>query len=231
MKRERMIEWLEQGSIALPKLLVNNYSRLGLNESEFMLLVHVHLSIESGNPFPTPEEISNKMSITEYDCMDILRKLIQRGFLKIEINEHSEMIGEKYTLQPLWERILLLFQQDEQHDLKMQSKHMEANLYILFEQEFGRPLSPIEIETLSIWVDQDHHDPILIKAALKEAVLSGKMNFRYIDRILFDWKKKGIKSTQEAKLQGQRVRQNNTKTSRSAQVDVEKSVNHWSNQE
>ena len=45
------------------------------------------------------------------------------------------------------------------------------------EEEFGRPLSPLECETLAIWQDQDQHDAILIKHALKEAVLSGKLSF------------------------------------------------------
>ncbi len=49
-----------------------------------------------------------------------------------------------------------------------------------------------------MWMDQDEHDPTIIKAALREAVLSGKLNFRYIDRILFEWKKNGIKTIEQA---------------------------------
>ena len=45
----------------------------------------------------------------------------------------------------------------------------------------------------AIWQDQDQHDAILIKHALKEAVLSGKLSFRYIDRILFEWKRTASK--------------------------------------
>lgn len=72
-----------------------------------------------------------------------------------------------------------------------QQVQAEKSLYALFEDEFGRPLSPLEGETLSIWMDQDHHDAEMIRLALREAVLSGKLNFRYIDRILFEWKRKG----------------------------------------
>jgi DNA replication protein len=82
----------------------------------------------------------------------------------------------------------------------------EQDLYTCFEQEFGRPLSPLECETLAIWIDQDHHDPTIIKAALREAVISGKMNFRYIDRILFEWKKQGIETLEQARDYGQRFR-------------------------
>ncbi len=75
----------------------------------------------------------------------------------------------------------------------------KGQLFNRFEEEFARPLSPIEAETLSMWLDQDHHSPALIMAALREAVVSAKLNFRYIDRILFEWKRNGVKSLDQAK--------------------------------
>ena len=44
-----------------------------------------------------------------------------------------------------------------------------------------------------MWEDRDQHHPNLIQAALREAVMSGKLNFRYIDRILFEWKRMVLK--------------------------------------
>ena len=86
----------------------------------------------------------------------------------------------------------------------------ESDLYTCFEKEFGRPLSPFECESLAMWMDDDHHDPIIIKAALRESVMSGKLNFRYIDRILFEWKKNGIKTIEQAKNHGRKFRQKQT---------------------
>ena len=71
-----------------------------------------------------------------------------------------------------------------------QVKKEEGEIYKLFEQEFGRLLSPMEYETIGMWFDQDKHSSALIRLALKEAVLSQKLSLRYIDRILFEWKKK-----------------------------------------
>ncbi len=58
MKKKIMLQWFEQGSIAIPKLLMMHYKKLGLNETEFMVVLHVHTFLESGNSFPTPSEIS-----------------------------------------------------------------------------------------------------------------------------------------------------------------------------
>ncbi|MBM7661288.1 DNA replication protein [Bacillus mesophilus] len=229
MKKEKMIEWFEQGSIAIPKLLLNNYSKLGLNESEFILIIHVHSYIESGNTFPTPHEIASKMTLPVNQCADLFRKLLQKGFMKIEDHESDGVRGERYSLQPLWEKILMLFLQETKDEDKETRRSLESKLYSIFESEFGRPLSPIEIETLSIWLDQENHDPVLIKAALRESVLSGKMNFRYIDRILFEWKRNGVTSVEKAQEFGQKVRQH--QPSKLRQTQVKSGTFNWLDQE
>lgn len=57
MDKEKFIEWMEQGTVSIPKLLMTNYATLGLNETELMTLLHIHMALEGGNAFPTPEEI------------------------------------------------------------------------------------------------------------------------------------------------------------------------------
>ena len=107
MKKKMMLQWFEQGSIAIPKLLMMHYKKLGLNETEFMVVLHVHTFLESGNSFPTPSEISERMTITEMKCMEVIQTLIQKGFLSLEGGQRSEaMMCESYSLQPLWEKIL-----------------------------------------------------------------------------------------------------------------------------
>lgn len=81
-----------------------------------------------------------------------------------------------------------------------------ADLFTAFEQEFGRPLSPMECETISAWVDQDRYPDELIRFALKEAVFAGKLHFRYIDRILIEWSRNRVTNTDEAKAHTQKFR-------------------------
>ncbi|MEG0380950.1 MAG: DnaD domain protein, partial [Kurthia sp.] len=67
-------------------------------------------------------------------------------------------------------------------------------------------------ETITMWIDEDRHDIKLIKQALKEAVLNEKMNLKYIDRILFEWKKKNITTSKEAVEQSKKFREHNMKS-------------------
>ena len=60
----------------------------------------------------------------------------------------------------------------------------------LFEEEFGRPLSPNEMEKINEW-NRDNEKKLII-FALREASAYGRLNFPYIDKILYTWKEKGI---------------------------------------
>ncbi len=202
------LAWLQEGNITIPAFLVSHYRNIGLNEYELMLMIHVLSFLEKGNEFPTPKELSARMTISDSECTDILRKLIQSGFIEIIDGYTTEGIRcEKYSLKPLWEKLAEQFLAEQHTEQNQHQQSEETDLYSCFEKEFGRPLSPFECETLAMWMDDDRHDPGIIKAALREAVMSGKLNFRYIDRILFEWKKNGIKTIEQAKNQGRKFRQ------------------------
>ncbi|HBM4134572.1 TPA: DnaD domain-containing protein, partial [Listeria innocua] len=134
------------------------------------------------------------------------------------------MISEQYNLEPLWGKLVAFYENieaDNRQDLEVEQ---QTNLYSLFEAEFGRPLSPMEAEMLSAWVDQDRTSPDLIKEALKEAVISQKLNFRYIDRILLNWSKQGVKTIDDAKRVAEEFHQNGRTSQTINQSEVKKSA-------
>ncbi|MFJ5715762.1 DnaD domain-containing protein [Neobacillus sp. NPDC093127] len=209
--KSNILSWIYEGNITVPALLFSEYRKLNLNEIELVLLLNILTFLEKGHEFPTPEELSARMTISVSDCNEMLRRLIQRGFIEITDEYSNEGIRfEKYSVKPLWGKLVDQFLINNKTNKEMDKKAEETDLYTCFEKEFGRPLSPFECESLGMWMDDDHHDPIIIKAALREAVMSGKLNFRYIDRILFEWKKSGIRTIEQAKNHGQKFRQRQT---------------------
>ncbi|MEW9674740.1 DnaD domain-containing protein [Lentibacillus sp. L22] len=192
MERSIQIQQILLNQLQIPTRLLTNYKSLGLNETEVMLLLQIYRFIFDENDFPTPAELTSFLTISEQECSAMLRKLIQKGFLSIEQTKDEQGIwSEIYSLDPLWEKIF--------STTKSEKEPEEGTIFILFEQEFGRPLSPFEIETVNVWLDEDRLSISLIKAALREAVLMGKLNFKYIDRILREWKKKGIHTVEQAR--------------------------------
>lgn len=203
-QKELLIQWMDEGMVSIPQVLLSNYSRINLSEKELVLLLQIFSCKQKGLLFPTFEELADQMTITAAECSAMLKKLMQQQIISIEQGDTTGF--ESYSLKPLWNKLAdFMLQQSRQVSLH-NAMSEEQDLYSCFEQEFGRPLSPLECETLAIWIDQDYHDPSIIKAALREAVISGKMNFRYIDRILFEWKKKGIETLEQAREYGLRFR-------------------------
>lgn len=66
-------------------------------------------------------------------------------------------------------------------------------IFDFIEKNFGRTLSPIEYEIIGTWEDND-----LTRHAIKEAILNGKYNLKYINAILHSYSKNGIKTVQQA---------------------------------
>ena len=71
-----------------------------------------------------------------------------------------------------------------------------CDIYDKIQVEFGRTLSPSEIEVIKSWVVNGNSRE-LIDAAIREASINKVSNIRYIDKILYDWNSKGIKEIDE----------------------------------
>ncbi len=79
------------------------------------------------------------------------------------------------------------------------------DIFSVFEEEFARPITPMERETISQWLDKDKVGETLVMMALREAVFNNKLNFRYIDKILLDWRTNNLRTKEDVK----RFQQNN----------------------
>ena len=84
----------------------------------------------------------------------------------------------------------------------------DNNIYDIFEKEFGRTLSPVEYEIIGNWRNSDNTDELIL-LALKEAVYNGVNNLRYIDKIIFEWNKKGIKTKEDVENNNKQFKRKN----------------------
>ena len=71
-----------------------------------------------------------------------------------------------------------------------------TSIYDIFETEFGRTISPMEYEIINAWIENGTSEETII-LALKEATYNGVSNLRYIDKIISEWSKKGIKTRED----------------------------------
>lgn len=75
------------------------------------------------------------------------------------------------------------------------------SIYDFVEQNFGRTLNGIEIEMIKEWEDNE-----LTRYAIKQAVLNGKYNIKYINTILVSYKNNSIITVQQAQEEEERFK-------------------------
>jgi len=210
-----IIQLLQAGVTSVSNLLLSSYKRLSLSDEEMILIIHLLSFQQEGNRFPTLQQLEERLSMSHLQLVRVLQNLLKSGFLSIDeyIDPTSGIRHEKYNLDPLYEK-LAAFLQD--HAMAQVSATLEpgwsepASLYSHFEQAFGRPLSPIEIETMHLWREQDGYSEELILTALREAMSVGKLYIRYIDRILLEWQKQKITNAEQARTYSLRFRRQST---------------------
>lgn len=217
----RVRKWTEQKNVSIPSLFFKMYKEIGIHDDEALILLHLLAFQLEDHEFPTPAMLEERCQCSQNEISVHLQHLIQKGLLELKQDvDANGIVFEKFSLYPVWERILSKLEQQETVQNIQLEKIDERSIFTMLEQELGRLLSPIEIETVSMWMDQDQHTPEIIKEAIKEAVLAGKSSLRYIDRILFEWKKKKLKTVDQVHQHSEKFRQHTIKpNAASKQVD------------
>lgn len=166
-----------------------------------MLLLHIMSFIQrDGKFFPTIAELHERTAIPEEQLVKHLQYLVSEKYVDIIVETDDDGFrSERYDLEPLYEKLADCYVREAERQREEEEKKRESGFLTKFEQEFGRPLSPMECELLAKWIDEDKNTEELILAALKEAVFADKLNFRYIDRILLEWQRNRIKTAEQAK--------------------------------
>ncbi|MGL4623751.1 MAG: DnaD domain-containing protein [Culicoidibacterales bacterium] len=203
MDKQLALTLIKNGSISVSRLLIQYYHKLGMSEAELVFLLQIFDFASDANYYPSHQELAIRMGKSVEECLQYMRNLMQKNLLTIETKTYGGIIQESYDVSHLYERLYAqLFEViDEQVEAEkqVQSKQTIADCVALFEQEFGRPLSGMEMEMIGHWAD-DFSAAMLIEA-LREAVLSNVLNFRYIDKILLEWQKKKFVSVEQVQAQ------------------------------
>lgn len=183
---EKMIEIL-RNNITIPRILISRYKELNINEKD--LIVLIYLLNEKDNKF-NPSKISEDLNYNLPEVLEAIETLNKEDLIMIETKKEDNVIEEVINYDNLYKKLAYLIINSEKKE------EPKTNIYDQFENEFSRTLSPIEYELINGWIEADFSEEI-INCALKEAVFNGVSNLRYIDKILYEWKKKGINTKEE----------------------------------
>lgn len=201
-----------EGSTAIPNILLKIYNKIGISDFQMIMLIQmIRLYIEEKELYPSPETLADCMEADPARIKKELASLMEKEIIAVSeyFDSGRKVIFEGYDFEPLFlkisdiwagirakeieesERLLRITVDGRDFDNKKFDDNA-AGLIPIFENEFGRALSPLEIEQIEQWAEE--RDTRLVVEALKQAVLRGKHNFKYINTILMGWKKNNLRT-------------------------------------
>lgn len=157
---------------------------LKLSLEEFLMLTYFD---NDYNSFLNIEDVSKNLGLSLDEAYKIFNNLISRKLIIIESTKDLEgRMIERVSLDNFYDMIV-----EEKVEEKKENKKID--IYSHFESEFGRTITSYEYEIINAWLEKGHSEELIL-GALKEAVYNNVKNLRYIDKILYEWSKKGFKT-------------------------------------
>ncbi len=192
MDSSKVMDILQNGNIVIPLYLLKRYKDLKLELIEFIFLMYLQ---NFGNKFVfDPSKFSKDLNISLEEIMGFISSLTDKGLIQVEVEKNDKgFMEEVIVLDNFYNKLKVLIVGDVQKD---ESDESASVVYNYLEQKFGRTLSSIDYEIVHAWIE-NHFDEELIKRAVDEAVSNGVSTLKYIDRILYEWGKKGIEKVED----------------------------------
>lgn len=193
-------DYLAGGQISVADALFARYADTDLTHPEFVVYLFLLRWLERPDTAVDLDTLAQQVKLSASAVFTVIQSLIQKKavILTTERDATGRAV-DRYDVTPLLERVL-----SAQPSTSTAPTTATAAVYTEIETEFGRPLSPIEQQTIRAWLETDHYAPDLIQLALREAVLNQAYSLRYMDRILLNWEKKHLTTPAQVQAAEQR---------------------------
>lgn len=188
------LDAFKSGNLVLPSALLLHFKELFPSSDDFLVWQFFYLQNTTGIEEMSPSQIAERIGKEISDVNQSISNLTERGLLQyrtIELNGEIELL---FDASLALERLDNLLGAPTSSSDQLTPQNQLKDLVETFQQELGRLLTPFEIEDLTKTLKEDGTSADLIKEALREAVLNGKANWKYIQAILRNWRHEGIKS-------------------------------------
>jgi len=200
---DRLMDLISEKPIIVPKIFLKNYRKLNISSDEFIVILTI---MDMGNKvIYDPISIANELNMDKMMVMEIINNLVEKNILLIISEKNNRKTLEYISLELLYEKIINIIKDVSDIDVVVSNSVFE-----IFEKELGKTLSPMQYEQIKEWIGRGVSEELIIEA-LKEAVINGTNNFRYIDTIINKWMDKGYKTKSDVLKDREMYRNKKTK--------------------
>lgn len=191
MNQVRLNELIKSKMVNIPIYVLGILKEFNLTIDEIILLLYLYN--QDGEVF-NPSLIADNLNMELINVMKVVSSLSDKGLVSVKSKTNEAKVKEEVIdLEGLFDKITL-----KMMDKMNKDNDDSINIYDILNEEFGRKLTPMECEMVTSWKKNDYSDE-LIKEAVREATLNGVSSLRYIDKILYEWNKKGYKKKEDIK--------------------------------
>lgn len=215
-------EWLLSGQTVINDIILHRYRDLGMSTAEFMVYLELKSYLDKGIVSPDINLIAEHLGSELSQVYEIMHHMIQQKLMTHDttIDAYGKQ-SESYSFDNLILQIVGLETISSSKQTAEQNETNREQIFNKIEIEFGRPLSPIELETVAKWIDEDNYPFDLINLSLQEAVLNQAWSLKYMDRILNSWDRQNIKTVQQVEqLQTKRPINRESSTNKKAKPKI-----------
>lgn len=163
-------------------LVLKYYHHFDLTEQEAIALMKLNTLLEKKQEVIKPEKFKKWLSLSKGETESLLMSLMNKGYLKIKLIEHNGKSQEVFDIDYFLTKIIDLF--NKQHNETVLSITQE---YVSFlEDTLQTSLSPLDIELISKWIDEDHYSLSMVKDATLKALKFKYPSVKKIDNLLLE---------------------------------------------
>lgn len=187
--------FLKNSFIDFEKLIIEKYSFLGLDEVELIILIKMNKSISLNEKFSI-DKLVKTMNANEDVVRNKIVDLINNQFITLQLKGNKEI----YSLDDTYKRLAELLEKEDVVETKEENQSDIHKIILLLEKEFKKMLSPLELELVHKWINDDKFSYEKIYNAVLETLKLKKKNVQYVDVIL-NKKESNYQSTSKEGLQ------------------------------
>lgn len=180
-----MKSMIKKNIIDFTELVLNNYHKIGLDETDAIIIIKLHYLLNKQITFIHPKKLSNMLTISPTTTAKRLNNLIERNYVSVSLVKNGNgKETESFNLDNVVELIVKADFEEKVQENSEENSNIVTRLVSLFETEFRKPLTVLDIQTLTKWLNEDEYTFDEIKNALFEASKMRKLTIKYVDKIL-----------------------------------------------
>lgn len=158
--------------------LLQNYHLLHIDEVAVVLIMQIEM-FNQNRIQVSAKALAKIMNINSHEVNNVLQELVNvRKLVRIINNNGKAFINT----DNVYISINQILNEEEVKKQKQEQLQENRSMIKVFEDEFQRPLSPVEKDIIKEWA-QNFSDELILNS-LRTAVMQGTTNLRYIEEVI-----------------------------------------------